>query len=77
MNLNPFNWSPREASASTKYDIAMRTADETIQRLRAARESKDPIRALLADVFFQHHDTALVADAYEASQESRIYKGPP
>lgn len=74
MNFNPFNWSrPRPST----YDLAMRTADETIQRLRAARESNDPIRALLADVFFQNHDTALVADAYEAGQESRIYMGPP
>lgn len=73
MNLNPFNWSSRQPS---KYDLAMKTADETIKRLRAARESNDPIRALLADVFFQNHDTALVADAYEAAQESRIYQGP-
>lgn len=60
----------------SKYEEASRVADETIDHIRRARESRDPIRALLADIYFQNHDTALISDAYEMSQESRIYKGP-
>lgn len=59
----------------SKFEEASRIADETINHLRQARKSHDPIRALLADIYFQNHDTALIADAYEMSQESRIYKG--
>lgn len=61
--------------AESAYEQASRVADETINHIREARKSNDPIRALLADIYFQNHDTALIAEAYEQSQESRIYLG--
>jgi len=57
-------------------DKAIAMADEVTRLVRDKREQRDPIRAIVADVFFHKHDIALIADAYEISQESRIYRGP-
>lgn len=59
-----------------KYSRAISMADEVTELMRERSKSADPFKAVLADLFFQAHDTALIADAFEASQESRIYKGP-
>lgn len=59
-----------------KYARAMALTSEVEEKMRERAASPDPVRAMLADMWFQNHDVALVADAYEASQESRIYKGP-
>jgi hypothetical protein len=59
-----------------KYARAMILTNEVEQTMREKAASPDPIRALLADMFLQNHDVALVADAYEMMQESRIFKGP-
>ena len=60
----------------TKADRAIQLADEVAQLARDKGRSRDPIRALLSELIFHRHDVALVADAYEISQESRIYRGP-
>ena len=59
--------------SSDKYDQAMNMADEVTRLLR--EKDRDPFKAVLADLLFHNHDPALVADAYEISQEARIYKG--
>lgn len=59
--------------SSEKYDQAMSMADEVTRLLR--EKDRDPFKAVLTDLLFHTHDPALVADAYEISQEARIYKG--
>lgn len=61
----------------SKADRAIDLADEVTQLMRDRDTQRDPLKAVLADLFFHSHDPALIADAFEASQESRIYKGPP
>lgn len=63
------------SASNPKYQRAIDLTDEVIEAFRDRAKSPDPFRAVLADLFLQHHDIALVADAFEASQESRIYKG--
>lgn len=60
----------------SKADRAIALADEVTQLVRDRGKQRDPIRAIMADLFFHRHDVALIADAYEMSQESRIYRGP-
>lgn len=59
-----------------KYAKAMVLTNEVERTMRERSASPDPIRALLAEIWLQHHDVALVAESFEAHQESRIYKGP-
>lgn len=66
----------KRSPADEKYVRAMILTNEVEQKMRERAASPDPIRALLADMFLQNHDIALVSDAFEAMQESRIFKGP-
>lgn len=59
-----------------KYEQAIDLADELTKKMRERSNQHDPFKAVLADLFFHTHDPTLVADAYEISQEARIYKGP-
>jgi hypothetical protein len=58
-----------------KYERAIALTDEVTEKMRERAASPDPFRSLMADLFMQHHDIALVADAFEVAQESRIYQG--
>lgn len=83
--MNLFNWvrgrTTRASSTNggdisdAKFHRAMELADEVTTKMRERAASPDPFRALMADLFLQHHDIALVADAFEAAQEANIYKG--
>lgn len=68
--------APGVSATDAKFQRALAATEEVTEAMREKAASPDPIRALLADMFLQNHDIALVADAYEASQEARIYKGP-
>lgn len=71
-------WNPPPPDPSDeKYHRAVELSDELIKTMREQNESSDPFRALLAGLFLQHHDPKLVADAYEISQEAKIFRGPP
>lgn len=59
-----------------KADRAIALADEVTQLVRDRGKQRDPFRAIVAELFFHRHDVALIADAYELGQESRIYRGP-
>lgn len=79
--MNVVRWvrerlAPR-APHDEKYRHAIALTDELTEAMRERAASPDPFRALMADLFLQHHDIALIADAFQISQESRIYKGPP
>jgi hypothetical protein len=71
-----FLWLFGPTSGPDNYRRAISLADEVIQTMRHRANQRDPLKAVLADLLFQQHDPALVADAYEMSQEARIYKGP-
>lgn len=70
------SWLFGGASGHAKADQAINLADELTEKMRQRANQRDPFKAVLADLFFQAHDPALIADAYEISQEARIYKGP-
>jgi len=63
---------PKERDA---FNRAIALADEVTQLLRDRAARRDPLKAILADLIFHNHDPALIADAFEMSQEARIYKG--
>lgn len=67
----------RPSPAYDKYATAMRLTNEVEQTMRSRSASPDPFRSLMAELWLQHHDVALVADSFQSHQESRIYKGPP
>lgn len=69
------SWLFGDTNGYDKYTHAIDLADEVTQLMRDRAVQRDPFKAVLSDLFFQTHDPALIADAYEVSQESRIYKG--
>ena len=69
------SWLFGEESEHEKYDRAISLADEVTGLMRSRAVQRDPFKAVLADLFFTTHDPALIADAFEISQESRIYRG--
>jgi hypothetical protein len=70
------SWLFGTPNGHEKYDHVINLADELTEIVRERANRRDPFKAVLADLFFQGHDPALIADAYEMSQESRIYRGP-
>lgn len=71
--------SERPSQADTKYHEAMRLASEVREMLRDTVEDPFTVVALdiAREVLREGADPALVADAYEANQEAKIYQGPP
>jgi hypothetical protein len=70
------SWLLGQNKGHHKADEAINLAEELTLKMRERANQRDPFKAVLADLFFQAHDPALVADAFEISQEARIYKGP-
>lgn len=63
------------AKERDEFKRAIALADEVTKLMRDRAVRRDPLKAVLTDLLFHNHDPALVADAYEISQEARIYKG--
>jgi hypothetical protein len=70
------SWLFGETNGHDTYSHAISLADEVTQLMRDRAVQRDPFKVVLGELFFHTHDPALIADAYEISQESRIYKGP-
>ncbi len=68
-------WLFGEPKGRHEFRQAIALADEVTQLLRDRAVRRDPLKAILADLLFHNHDPALIADAFEMSQEARIYKG--
>lgn len=68
------SWFGLNGVDNDKHDHVLHLADEVTALIR--ERAKDPLTVVVSDLFLRRHDPALIADAYEASQESRIYKGP-
>jgi hypothetical protein len=69
------SWFLGGSSEPDKFQRAIKLADEVTFIMRSRAVQRDPFKAVLSELFFHSHDPALVADAYEISQEARIYKG--
>lgn len=58
----------------------VRLADEVTKEIRERAKSPHPFRLVMIEMIFGPNavvDPALVGDAYEIAQESRIFLGPP
>lgn len=66
-------------AGDAKYEHAMDLATEVTDRIRERAKSVSPFREVLGEMLLRasHPNTLLIADAFEAGQESRIFKGPP
>jgi hypothetical protein len=69
------SWLFGEDRGHEKYERAISLADEVTRLMQSRAVQRDPFKAVLADLFFTTHDPALIADAFEMSQEARIYRG--
>ena len=69
------SWLFGGSNGHDKYSHAIDLADEVTQLMRERAVQRDPFKVVLGELFFHTHDPALIADAYEISQEARIYKG--
>ena len=69
------SWLFGEDGLSEKYERAISLADEVTMLMRSREVQRDPLKVVIAELFFQTHDPALIADAFEMSQEARIYRG--
>jgi len=69
--------APPAPPADPTFDAAMQITDEVTEIIRERKKEFHPFRSILAELLLrqQHLDPALIADAYEAHQESRIYRG--
>jgi len=68
-------WLFGEPEDRDAFRRAIALADEVTQLMRERASRRDPLKVVLVDLLFHNHDPALIADAFEMSQEARIYKG--
>lgn len=69
--------APKPDAGDVKYETAIRLADEVTAKMRERANSTNPFQKALIDMIMGAPvDTALMADAFEAAQEARIYRGP-
>ena len=69
------SWLFGKNAGNEKYERAIGLADEVTRLVRSREVQRDPLKVVVAEMFFHTHDPALIADAFEISQEARIYKG--
>lgn len=70
---------PQFDDGDAKYEHAMDLATEVTDRIRERAQSVSPFREILGEMLMRapYPNPVLIADAFEAGQESRIFKGPP
>ena len=54
------------------YAKAMTVSDDLIARMRDASESKDPVRAMMADIWAQRHNIPYMVSVYETVREMTV-----
>lgn len=68
-----FLWSlfsrPRRESSDIAYQKAMGVSDDLIRRMRENSTSSDAARAVMADIWAQHHNIPFMTSVYETVQE--------
>lgn len=65
-----FNRQPSRGDAA--FSEAVRANTELIARMREGSQSNDPIRALMADLWSQHHNIPFMTTVYEAVKEMKV-----
>ncbi len=53
------------------FDRAMNTSDDLIARMQEASRSTDAFRAVMADIWAQHHNIPFMTTVYEAVREMK------
>lgn len=68
-----------DQQSDAKYERAMRLADEVTEKVRESARAPNPFKSVVTELVRRggSSNPRLIADAYEAMQESRIYLGPP
>lgn len=53
------------------YARAIALSDELLQHMREASISNDPVRAVMADIWAQHHNVPFMTSVIETVQEAK------
>lgn len=59
----------RRSAADAAYDRAMAESANLIAKMRECSDDRNPIRAIMADIWAQNHNVPYVATVYESVQE--------
>lgn len=65
--------------SDARYERAVKLADEVTEKVRESARAPHPFRGVVTEIIRRgaNSNPRLIADAYEALQESRIFLGPP
>lgn len=65
--------------SDARYERAVKLADEVTEKVRERGKIAHPFRSVVSELISRGavSNPRLIADAYEALQESRIFLGPP
>lgn len=61
----------RSSSADTAFDEAMNVSDDLIKHMQETSQSRDAVRAVMADVWAQRNNIAFMTTTFEAVQEAK------
>lgn len=61
----------QRSSGSNAAEKALSVSDDLINRMRDASASKDPVRALLADIWAQRQNVPYIITMYESNREMK------
>lgn len=61
--------SRKPSAADRAYEHAMAESKSLIAKMRECSNDKNPIRAIMADIWAQNHNVPYVATVYESVQE--------
>lgn len=63
----------REPSAGdTAYGAAMKSSQELVQRMQESSQSTDAFRAVMADIWAQHHNVPFMTTVYQSVREMSV-----
>jgi len=69
--LGRFFGNSDPSRADRAFGAAMQISDDLISNMREASKSKDVFRAVMADIWAQHHNIPFMATVYEAVREMK------
>lgn len=72
MNIFGNLFDRRQSPGDVAFNKATRANTELISHMREASGSKDAVRALMADIWFQHHNIPYMTAVYQTAREMKI-----
>jgi len=69
--LGQFFGNSAPSRADRAFGAAMQISDDLISTMRETSKSKDVFRAIMADIWAQHHNIPFMATVYEAVREMK------